>query len=280
MRAAALLVFAAALAACGGPPDLEAQWNVCRQSTFPAEQVRACSGVIEGAGVDARRRSDALIVRGRQLAGQGQQVRALVDFGRAIRLNPSNAQAYVERALVHEQRRAFGEALVDFLTALRIDPGAEEALRGRDQILADQDNALRQRLEDLDESIARNPREFALWNDRCWTRAIIGEDLEAARADCTESLRLAPHEAEVFDSRGLVELKLGDYAAAEADYNAAIAINPDRGHFLYGRGLARVGLGNTEAGEADLAAARAAQPGVETLYVSYGAPPPPAEKTD
>src|SRR5262249_28922617 len=45
-------------------------------------------------------------------------------------------------------------------------------------------------------------------NNLCWTRAILGE-LEAALADCNESLRLRPNDAGTLDSRGLIYLKMG-----------------------------------------------------------------------
>ncbi|MEQ1491802.1 MAG: tetratricopeptide repeat protein, partial [Terricaulis sp.] len=98
-------------------------------------------------------------------------------------------------------------------------------------------------------------------------------------ADCNASLASAPNDPNVFDSRGLVQFKRGDYAAALADYETAVRIEPNNGHFLYGRGLTRIALGMTAEGSADQAHADELQPGIALQYQDYNIlpPKPPAE---
>ena len=50
-------------------------------------------------------------------------------------------------------------------------------------------------IADFSESIKLDPRNAEVFNARCWARAIAGRDLQQALADCGESLRLRPNDA-------------------------------------------------------------------------------------
>ena len=108
------------------------------------------------------------------------------------------------------------------------------------------------------------------FNNRRWVRVIIGA-LRAALSHCNESVRLRP-DANTLDSRGLVHLKLSDYAAAISAYSAALKEYPKNSHSLYGRGLARRLLGDGDAAKIDITSATSADPGVVEKYRSYGVP--------
>jgi tetratricopeptide (TPR) repeat protein len=77
--------------------------------------------------------------------------------------------------------------------------------------------------------------------------------LPAALADCNESLRLHPGEANIFNTRGLVQLKLGAFDRAIADYGTVIEKRQKDANSLYGRGLAKLKAGDKAGGEADIA---------------------------
>lgn len=74
-------------------------------------------------------------------------------------------------------------------------------------------------------------------------------------------------------NRGLVRLRMGDYAKSVADYDAALKIEPQNAWALYGRGLANLKQKNTGAGNADIAAATALSAGVALQYTEYGLSP-------
>ncbi|MEZ6021968.1 MAG: tetratricopeptide repeat protein [Hyphomonadaceae bacterium] len=267
------------LAACA-PQDPEVyaqqQLRVCGSFAFAPERIMACSEVISTPQAPAEWRSEALTTRGQLFADQGQQARAVADFGRAVRLNPNNAQAYLQRGLLHHNRAAFNSAIANYDAALAIDPSLEDARLRREAALQGNVQDFLSEIEFLNEAIGHSPRNADLYNNRCWVRATEGVDLDMALYDCDEALRIEPGFVAALDSRGLVHYKLGEYEAAIADYEAALAIEPGRGHYMYGRGLARLGLGQVDEGASDLAAAEQAQPGVAALYRSYGAELPVA----
>jgi tetratricopeptide (TPR) repeat protein len=160
---------------------------------------------------------------------------------------------------------------------LRIDvkdrAGASSDLEKADKNMSGSSNVrleLARLYEKLDEYAAAIP-EYDSWirthaddsllasalNGRCRDRAMVGENLKDALADCDKaiSLSIKGSNGGVFESRGLVHLRLGDYRAAIADYGTALRLHPDGASSLYGRGIAKIRRNNRIEGEQDLAAA-------------------------
>ncbi len=282
-RLVSVALLIALLAACT-PRDpaavARAQEQACDTEPNLTLRVTACTAVARDRNTSAERRASAYLNRGSARAQLQQQTRAVADFGRALRLDPNLAAAYFERGLVHHNRGAFDEAITDYDRALRLQPGMQAAIEQREIALSGEVEDFAAQLSRADALLLSDPNNPVLYNNRCWVRAVEGVDLDQALADCNKSLRLGPSDAQTLDSRGLVQLKRGDYAAALADYEAAAALQPQEAHFIYGRGLAHLHLGQAEAGAADLQAAVALDPAIGETYASYGAVPPaaPADK--
>ncbi|MGD9981093.1 MAG: tetratricopeptide repeat protein [Hyphomonadaceae bacterium] len=282
MRAAIALFVAAGLAACLAPvrtETVELAWEQCDGAGAPEFRLSQCSAVIAFPGTTPERRAAALIVRGAIRTNQGEYARALADFGRAMRIDRNNPQAYFERGLVHQARGAYDFAIRDFDLALTLQPNLQPALDRRAEALQLRNQAFLTELAQLNEALAETPTNSGLLNNRCWIRAINDADLPLALVDCNAAILADPTNTAALDSRGLVHLKLQNYEAALADYEAAFAAEPERGHFLYGRGLARLGLGQAAEGQSDLAEAERLEPGITAIYRTYGAtePAPPSQ---
>ena len=76
--------------------------------------------------------------------------------------------------------------------------------------------------------------------------------------------------ADAYDSRGLVNLKLGLYKKAISDYGIALMYNSKRASALYGRGIAKQRIGNAAGAKADIDAAKAIQPTIAGEFAGYG----------
>jgi tetratricopeptide (TPR) repeat protein len=124
-----------------------------------------------------------------------------------------------------------------------------------------------------DALVAELPKDANVLNSRCWMRAMWGQELPVALADCDASLGIAPSAPATLDSRGLVNLRLGHLDEALADYNAALDKRPKIASSLFGRGLVKLRKGADADGQADLAAARAIDPKVDAEYADYGLRP-------
>ena len=249
--------------------------------------------------------------RGSASAARRDYRHAIADLTRAIELAPADATYHYERGMAHWQNKEPDEALEDFGAAIRIKPDEVPALVSRAELRAGRRDPAASIRQDLDAADRASPKDAEMrlalghlyeyardypaaiaqydrWidargpddvqmpaarNSRCWVRALTGQQLDRALADCSAAVHARPKVAAFHDSRGLVYLRQGEYARAVADYDAALALNPKLAWSLYGRGLARQHLGQAAAGEADIAAATALFPKIAEEAASHGLAP-------
>jgi tetratricopeptide (TPR) repeat protein/predicted aspartyl protease len=253
----------------------------------------------------------ALARRGSAYAGRQDYEPALADLNRAIEIEPSNAEYLYERGRVYWSKRDGDAALADFDRALKLQPehllarmsraefraarkdfpGAKADLDFIDGIAAKSSNIRFEmaRLYASSELLEAAIAQYDLWipshsedsslgtalNRRCFNRALLGQDLTKALADCNKAVKLTPKgaQAPALDSRGLVQLRLGDYDKAIADYNASLQLRPGNATSLYGRGLAKLKKNETAESSVDIAAAEKITPNVSEYFKRYGIGP-------
>ena len=95
-------------------------------------------------------------------------------------------------------------------------------------------------------------------------------ELEPARRDLEEALRLSPDSVEVLAARGELRRRLADFPGAREDFAAALALDPDDYASLVGRGRVDALLDEADAGLAALAHAIALDPGCPDAYLARG----------
>ncbi|HEV8018891.1 MAG TPA: aspartyl protease family protein [Steroidobacteraceae bacterium] len=201
---------------------------------------------------------------------------ALADFNQALKLRPDDLPSLVARATMYLQRKDAAAAIADLDAANRL------ATREADVRLQMGDLYLRS--DQLPSAIA----QYTLWIDshgredvkkphalnlRCWSRALLGQQLDEALADCDAAVKSKPDMAAYLDSRGLVRLRRGEYDRAIADYDRAIALAPKGAWSYYGRGVARIRKGLTAGGQSDIAAATALESDIAERAGSHGIEP-------
>ncbi|MEP6884757.1 MAG: aspartyl protease family protein [Gammaproteobacteria bacterium] len=251
--------------------------------------------------------------RGAAFAGRRDFEHALADLQRACEMNPNEPEYFYQRGMIHWENKQAGLGMADFDRALSLQPDHLAALIARAQLRLNQKNIsgaaadldlaaqtapkqadVRFTLAGLYEAadlLERSLAQFDLWidnhpddakmagafNGRCWIRALTDADLPKALADCNAALRRVgksdPAAAAVFDSRGLVRLRLGDYAKAIDDYDASLKLAPTNAWSLYGRGVAKLRKKKTAEGEADIAAAEKLWPKAAEEFSRRGISP-------
>jgi len=212
--------------------------------------------------------------RGEARMAAKQQFLAMSDFDQALKLKPDLVRALLERGGLRVLGHEEADALADFDAADRAL--AKEAdlrlvlgniylqLHHQDRAIAQFDLWIKAHPDD-----SRQPQAL---NGRCWARAQLGKDLPQALSDCNASLRQSKA-ANTYDSRGLVQLRLGAYDKAIADYDAALALQPKTAWSLYGRGVAEIKTGHAAEGQADIAAATAINAELPAQAKSIGVAP-------
>lgn len=232
--------------------------------------------------------------------------KAIADFSAAIAFEPTVAKHFYNRGVARFQMGDSARALADFDHAIQLNPKDELAITGRAKVILGKgdDREVRKTFDDMIRTssdatgaIVRAAMAFedadklttasayydrlvekapggAKWaqqlNARCWSRAISGERLEYALVECNAALKLTPGAAQILDSRGLVELRLGRHADATRDYGAALVGRPDQASSLYGLGIAKRRAGRKNDGDADIAGAVKIDPNIATTFARWG----------
>ncbi len=142
----------------------------------------------------------------------------------ALRLDPNNVPALVNRAHARTQAGDVRGAADDYERALTLAPGNDRAWNGRGSLrlaAGDTDGAR----EDVEQALRLNPRNAEAWNNHGSLRQLAG-DWAGALADHDEALRLAPGLADAWFNRGRARHRLGDRAGARADLAQALMLDP------------------------------------------------------
>jgi Flp pilus assembly protein TadD len=225
-----------------------------------AEQKNDFDGAIRAYGRIIQLRPEdeaAFLDRGDNYAAKKDFAHAIADFDQAIKLKPDDARAYDYRGIAELTAGHDDAALADFNKAVGFNPDYAGALEYRGMVYDDKRD-LTHAIADYSAVIRIQPDDAQAFNARCWDRAYMGRDLDAALEDCNAALKLVNDRqtaAAVRDSQGFVWFRKGDMARAIGDYDAALRLAPRMAETLYKRGLARNRSGDTAGGKADVAAA-------------------------
>ncbi len=204
-----------------------------------------------------------------------QPLQAIEDLDRTLTLDPKNIDALIARADLRLRERDRGKAGEDVKAAEALTPKESDVRLqlGHLNITLDQLDAAVADFTDWIDSHGEDGRRSSALNGRCWSRALLGVDLDKAERDCDAALRTGLKNPSYLDSRGLVHLRKGELDRAIADYDAALALQPKLAWALYGRGVAKTKKGLSVEGAADIAAAAAIRPALADEAKAHGITP-------
>jgi tetratricopeptide (TPR) repeat protein len=233
--------------------------------------IEACTRALNSGRFDRRNMAVIYSNRGNQRERMGEFDKAIADHDEAIRTDPTYAAGFMHRGNAYARHGDFERAIADHTEAIRLGPKDADAFYNRGYTYSrkgDHEHAVADYTSGL-ELDANNSR---LWGQRCWSRAVVGKQLQVALDDCTKASSLAPKIPQILAYRGLVDLKLGQFDKALADYDAAFALTkiPDHADWLYGRGVAKLRKGDAAGGNVDIASTKAIKPDIAEEYAKYG----------
>jgi tetratricopeptide (TPR) repeat protein/predicted aspartyl protease len=217
--------------------------------------------------------------RGIARRDSGQPIPALADFDQAIKIKFDHVPALAARA---ELRLQNGDAVAAVEDLEAADRAAAKEADVRFRLGLDYQHAdlMPQSAAQFDLWIAAHGDDARLGQalgNRCWAKALLGQDLKTALKDCDSALgrigKKNTGSAAILLSRGVVRLRLGDYDKAIADFDAALALRPKSAWSLYGRGIAEIRRSKAVEGQADLTAAAAIWPSIADDFAKRGITP-------
>jgi tetratricopeptide (TPR) repeat protein/S1-C subfamily serine protease len=183
----------------------------------------------------------------------GDNQGTIVDYNRVIALNPKYALAYNNRGAVKYKMGDKQGAIVDYDRAIAINPKYIDAYYNRGNAKSDLgDN--QEATKDYDRAIAINPKYIDAYVNRGLAKSDLGNKQDAI-VDYDRAIAINPKYALAYNNRGFAKYELGNKQDAIVDYDRAIAINPKYAKAYYNRSNAKSDLGNKQGAIIDMSKA-------------------------
>ena len=183
---------------------------------------------------------------------------ALVDFDKAIELNPEYVRAYYERGRAQAYLGDYDSAIASLTQVIKMDSEDADVYYVRGNVKAHLDEYA-DAIVDLDKAIALDDHHANAYSNRGGVKYGLGESesargnaekaqslYEAAIADCDKAIQIDPEYAYAYNSRGAAQASLGDFEGAILDFNRAIEIEPENVDFYGNRGAVKLAFGELE----------------------------------
>jgi len=220
-----------------------------------------------GAAVPSARAQEAFN-RGVRLAQAGNIDGAIAAWTEAIRLNPHDPSAYLERSTAFLMKEDHERAFSDLNEVLRLDPSNARAYNNRGMHYRERGDVDRA-LADFNQAIRFAPDYTRAYYNRGSVLAGKG-DFDAALRDFDEAIRLDPTASGGYVDRGNAYLGKGDPRRAAADFEVALRMDPDNLDAYQGRGFAYAAQGNLDRAIADFGIIIRKAPTAWIAYLNRG----------
>lgn len=167
---------------------------------------------------------------------------AIINFDKAIELNPQRFISYLSRGLAYRNKENYDRAIRDFNKAIQLElkmKSADVEQKKDDSTKRDKNRAL-----DIHKLIQANPEPWFYYFQRGVAYSERGKiyikkgDYERAIADFNTFIQLNPNRADAYNDRGVAYGNKRDFDRAIADFDKAIQLNPRLKGAHQNRGLA------------------------------------------
>lgn len=222
LRIVSFIIFSTLTLIVSGRAQADDQ-SICSKGKAQ-ERIDACSRLISDRRVSPSNRAISYFYRGTEYGQQGDEDRAIADFGRALDLKPDFAPAFGARGTAHTEKGQFDEAIRDFDAALRLQPNLHQAYSGRGRALLKKGHADRA-IADQGRAIELKPDFAAGYGYRADAYATKGRFDNAIR-DYDKAIELDPRVAGGYVGRGRALEQLGRLDEAKRSYRSALAVSP------------------------------------------------------
>ncbi len=198
----------------------------------------------------------------------GNSRQAIRDYGKAIELDPKDAEAYYGRGCAYANLEDYRQAIRDYDKAIELDPKYAHAYFNRG-IAYSKLGDYRQTIMDFDKAIELDPKNAKAYYGRAVAYANL-EDYRQATRDYDKAIELDPKDANAYCNRGIAYGKLGDYRQEIRDYDKAIELDPKDANAHYNRGISYANLEDYRQATRDYDKAIELDPKYAHAYFSRG----------
>ena len=179
-------------------------------------------------------------------------MRAIIDYGKAIKLDPKDAKAYYNRGIAYGELKQYDQAITHCTKAIEL---AKDALayysRGIAYLGLQHDKVI----TDYTKAIELDPKEAKAYNGRGFAYGQL-KQYDKAIVDYNKAIELDPKYAGAYANRGIAYFDLQQYDKAIADYTRAIELDPEDSDTYDNRRFAYLEVGKKKEAKADFAKAK------------------------
>ncbi len=191
----------------------------------------------------------------------------LKDINKVISLRPNDISAYNSRGIVKSLMGEYHEAEKDFNQAIHLDNTYADAWFNRAIVYWELKN-YSSALSDFDKAIELNP-DAESFNRRGNVKIKLN-DLRGAFDDYTNAIKIQPKYYIAYLNRGYLKFDLKDYQSAMEDFSLAIKYKPDCSLAYFHRGLVKGKLNDVHGEIADYSRAIVCRPDFQDAYYQRG----------
>ena len=169
---------------------------------------------------------------------------AIVDYNKAITLNPNFVDAWNFRGSTKFLLQRYEEVIADFDKAIALNPDFIDVLNlqgGAKFLLQRYEEAI----ADFDKAIALNPDFVDAWKIRGGAKNSL-KRYEEAIADFDKAIALNPDLADAWNRRGFALTRLGQYDRALENFNRSIQLDSNNLQYQINRGVLFAWMGRHE----------------------------------
>jgi TPR repeat protein len=164
---------------------------------------------------------------------------AIIEYNKAIEMDPKDPTAYENRASAKRKNDDDGGAISDYGKAIEINPTDVTAYKARASA-KEMVNDIAGAISDYSKAIEINPKDATAYEGRGWEKLTWGYNPAAAIPDFTQAIALNPNDAEAYSGRASSKIDLGNLDGGIEDYNEAITLNPNDTTSYNGRAKAEL----------------------------------------
>jgi tetratricopeptide (TPR) repeat protein len=262
--------------------ELKLEMQCLDETGSSSMMLNACTALIDSKATAPDDRAIAFVYRGIYYSRHDKYEIAIENYNQAIAIRTGATLAFYNRAGAYLMLNQFEKAIEDYdmVEALNSASGyapdiahyAYAAFYHRG-VARTQLGQYARAVQDYGEAIKLKPDDAVPLYGRCDARGRWGQQLQSALEDCNRAIQLSPKEAYMFDARGLVNFRLGQFDNAIADYSTALDKDPEMASSLYMRGIAKIRLGDSAGGNADMSAAKEMESSIGAQLASIGVTP-------
>ena len=212
--------------------------------------------------------ASAYMNRGKTYADKGEFDRAILEYNKAIEIDPRYATAYFNRGIAYANKDEYVRAILDYTKAIEIDPRFTEAYYNRGMIYANKGEYDRAIL-DYTKAIEINPKFTDAYNNRGNTY-FKKDEYDRAILDYEKVIEIDPGDAMAYHNRGIIYSNKDEFDRAILDYDKAIEIDPKFTDAYYSRGTVYSNKGEQDGAILDLTKAIEFNPKYADAYNNRG----------